>query len=342
VSAPAEHWTERLPGGRAPHAAWTLWVGVTLALLALWLVADALFGRFGAGVEAPGHYWWRRGVVAAITGWIVASSRWAWEGDRRDLDALRPLLRAAPADVERLRRDLASPDLRGMPACALAGAAIGLAFTPLLQADPLAFLRACGWDYAFLLGTANSVLLFALLGRELWGTLAATRVFARLESMLGEIDLLDPDLLEPFAQRGLRAAAFWIIGSAFGSLLFVSERFAPGLLAILAATLAVGVAALVLPMRGAHRRIRAEKTAELARVRAAIRAAREKLHDAVGAPRDARLAELLAWESRIERVREWPLDLPTLLRFGGLVLLAIGSWLGGAIAERVLAWLVPG
>jgi hypothetical protein len=77
VSAPALHWTERLPGGRSPAAAWILWVETTLALLALWLPADALLGRFGAGDEEPTQYWWRRAVVAALTGWIVASSRFA-------------------------------------------------------------------------------------------------------------------------------------------------------------------------------------------------------------------------------------------------------------------------
>lgn len=167
-------------------------------------------------------------------------------------------------------------------------------------------------------------------------------MFARVEAAIGEIDLLDPDLLEPFAHRGLRAAALWIVGSAIGALLFVWEPVTPGLIGILGATLAVGVAALVLPMRGAHRRIGAAKSAELARVRAAIRAAREKLFEPAARAVDPRLADLLAFESRVERVREWPLDLPTLLRFGGLVALAIGSWLGGAIVERVLAWLVPG
>jgi hypothetical protein len=35
-------------------------------------------------------------------------------------------------------------------------------------------------------------------------------------------------------------------------------------------------------------------------------------------------------------VREWPYDAPTLARFAFLVLLAVGSWLGGALVERVV------
>lgn len=36
----------------------------------------------------------------------------------------------------------------------------------------------------------------------------------------------------------------------------------------------------------------------------------------------------------------WPIDLPMLLRFGLLAALATGSWLGGAVVERILSvWL---
>ena len=35
-------------------------------------------------------------------------------------------------------------------------------------------------------------------------------------------------------------------------------------------------------------------------------------------------------------MREWPFDVPTLLRFLVLALVAAGSWLGGAVVERLL------
>ncbi len=49
-----------------------------------------------------------------------------------------------------------------------------------------------------------------------------------------------------------------------------------------------------------------------------------------------RLPALLAYETRIERVSEWPFDSPTLARFGLLLLLPLLSWLGGALVERAL------
>jgi hypothetical protein len=52
--------------------------------------------------------------------------------------------------------------------------------------------------------------------------------------------------------------------------------------------------------------------------------------------RDLRLPGLLAYEARVERVREWPFDLPVLLRFGLYVLILLGSWVAGALVERAL------
>jgi hypothetical protein len=90
------------------------------------------------------------------------------------------------------------------------------------------------------------------------------------------------------------------------------------------------------PVTEIHRRLRAEKRAELARVRERIRSARASALEQAGAEGAARLPGLLAYESRIERVNEWPFDAPTLIRFGALVVLAVGSWLGGAVVERLL------
>jgi hypothetical protein len=53
-----------------------------------------------------------------------------------------------------------------------------------------------------------------------------------------------------------------------------------------------------------------------------------------------RLPGLLAMEARIEGVNTWPFDISTFLRFSALGLLAVGSWLGGAVIERLLGLAV--
>ena len=55
-----------------------------------------------------------------------------------------------------------------------------------------------------------------------------------------------------------------------------------------------------------------------------------------GPERQPPLPALLAWEARIESVREWPFDTPALVRFALFLLIPLGSWLGGAMVERVV------
>jgi hypothetical protein len=97
-------------------------------------------------------------------------------------------------------------------------------------------------------------------------------------------------------------------------------------------------AAFLLPVRGLRRQIRARKAEELARLREDIRRNRELAAEpgTESAEAGARLPGLLAYEKRIESVREWPFDAPTLTRFFLYVAIPLGSWVGGALVERLL------
>ena len=53
-------------------------------------------------------------------------------------------------------------------------------------------------------------------------------------------------------------------------------------------------------------------------------------------PAGAKLPGLLAYKHEIESVREWPFDAPTLTRFFLYVAIPLGSWIGGALVERLL------
>ena len=99
----------------------------------------------------------------------------------------------------------------------------------------------------------------------------------------------------------------------------------------------MGGFAFVLPVRGLHRRIRAAKQAELEQVRGALARAREELLKETGAIAEAaRMPGLLGYEQRIASVPEWPLDAAQIARFGFIVLIGLGSWLGGAVVEHLL------
>jgi hypothetical protein len=108
---------------------------------------------------------------------------------------------------------------------------------------------------------------------------------------------------------------------------------------ILVATTAIAVASLLAPSRGVHERLRDAKRQELGWLRAEITRSSDALRrgDAAGA---AQLPALLAWESRVVAAPEWPFDTSTWLRFALFLLVPLGSWLGGAIAERMVGrWL---
>ena len=48
------------------------------------------------------------------------------------------------------------------------------------------------------------------------------------------------------------------------------------------------------------------------------------------------LPALVAYEARLEAVREWPFDNSTLRRFALFLLIPLASWVGGALVERVV------
>ena len=97
----------------------------------------------------------------------------------------------------------------------------------------------------------------------------------------------------------------------------------------------MAVAGLLLPVRGVRRRVRLEKQREIEWCRNALREHRAS-RDAGADQRAGRLADVLAYRDHVEAVREWPFDTAAWLRFGLYLLIPVGSWLGGALVERVI------
>ncbi len=160
----------------------------------------------------------------------------------------------------------------------------------------------------------------------------------RLSALAGAIerlDLLSPREISPFGRQGLTYALLVVgIVSAY-ALFLVDLRYLSLVGLVLVGTLVVAVAALILPLRGIRTRIIAEKEVELRWCRERMRGRRARLSDDPGAD-GMRLDELVAWEARIESVREWPLDVSSFRRFGLYLLLPLGSWAGAALVERLI------
>ncbi len=314
---------------------------LTLGLLGLIYLASALATGFQDALIQPGA---RLGlsqqarydlVMATLVAYTVGVSRFGRRRILLDLEQLRPRLRLSEPELEGLMGAAGRRGLRPHALSLLAGASFGIAlelWVRGLSGDQLelnAFFSAWG----FVLNVA----LFGLLGRMSHLSLKSARLLSRLGREHTEVRLLDPESRQVFARSGLRGAAFWFVGSSIASLL-VLEAVAPWMvLFVIGLTLTLGIVALLLPARGIHHAVRKAKRAELAWVRRAVEEEREQLARPDGTPeRAARLPALLAYEGRIEAVREWPFDSHLLLRFSLFLLLPLGSWVGGALVERVV------
>ena len=88
-------------------------------------------------------------------------------------------------------------------------------------------------------------------------------------------------------------------------------------------------------VRGIRPRVSREKRAELSRVRAELRASARP--DSSIPP--GRLADLIAYENRLEGINTWLFDRRSLLRFGIIVGGGM-SMVGGAVVERLLTGLL--
>jgi len=225
---------------------------------------------------------------------------------------------------------------RATIALTCAGGALFGASIPLVS-----WLAACGldrpwpWNLHDAWNLALMMLLFGSMGIfALWG-IRFSRLYSSLARRHARVQLLDPTGLRLFARRGLRHALYWFVGSGLALLLIIDAAQRGVVLAVIGGTVALGVSALLLPALGIHERLVCAKADELVRVRRELERRRAALFGE-GEGEASELPALLAYESRIEAVREWPFDTPLLIRFGLLILIPLGSWLGGALVERIV------
>ncbi len=311
------------------------------ALAGAYVLTAAVLGGLAQLTDAEGLFhlerYFRLNLVLCL---LIAFTLWTHLHERgataRDLRHLRPILYCSDREYESLVRD-AAPARRGTALAGLVGSAFGAG----IQLASIRILQGAfsNWSLGFhdYWGLFLMLVLFGQLGRRTYNSLAIAGFLSDLGRRT-RVRLLDPAPLRPYARVGMRFARHWFIGSAIAMLLFVDAAVPQVIALVIALTLLLGVATLLLPSRGIHERLRQAKQTELARVRRAIEQRGGELFDpaagaAAGAPE---LPALLAWEARIGAVRVWPFDTPTLVRFSLFVLIPLASWLGGAVVERLL------
>jgi hypothetical protein len=333
---PLTDWTLRPFAAGAPPLA-------VAAALAVGLVAVSQLVR-AAVVGLPAGPLWRdpflwldilNGVLFAY----MPTALWLLRRARlRDLRELRPYLREGVSYREVVDSVLRVPPRRLL----LAGAAGALLLGALPIVDP-------GFWEGARPSLATPIMIFFVVRMALSGWLSGHAVATEITALTAlagvgatqmRVDLMNLRTFEIFARTGLRSALAWVLLSSLISLFWLGPGaiFANAfIVGITLASVSFGVFACIY---GPHRAIAAAKreaqdavAARIARAGAALETGRE--------PADAgvRLADLVAWHSHLERVREWPIGAPALARAALLAALALGSWLGGVVMERAVDWL---
>jgi hypothetical protein len=312
-----------------------LWVGLALALayVGASVLLRAAYGDFD---HAPWRnaYFWLDVLSALLFAYVPTASIWLRRARLRDLRELRPVLRPGEGGYARLEAEVlcVSPSrlaLSGLTGALALGALPVLdpgfregSAPPLLHPYMLFFvlrMAAMGWLVGHAVATeATAAAALGRLGRE------------RLR-----VDLLDTRPLAPFARSGQRSAFTWVLATSLVSLFWLGPAAGRANAPIVVSILVLVSLAFFVSIAGVHRSLRAAKREALDSLRGEIRRASAELL-AGRAPRGAALADLLALHGFLERAREWPLGAPALLRGALIAALAIGSWLGGAVVERLI------
>ena len=317
----------------------SLIAGVHLASFFAWM---ALGWALGVGRPADPWFWEQmvgpNVIMAALIGWVPAAMAWSRRRAAGELEALTPWLGASAAET---RDRLAAFPRWPLAAC---GAAFAALVVPLVRFDPdmsAAFDRIHGFGRAWMLWV-NSVVGW-LLTRALLEELRVSWIFRESGARLARLDLFEQGALEPFAQRAAEGVRLGAVSAGLMFLIFAGDHWASTTLPVLLVLILLpSAAALVLPLTGVHRRIRAAKQSELARIHARVRADRDALlAGAAGAGEAAaRLPALLALRSQVAEAREWPLDVPSFARLAGFLALGLASWVGAALVDAGIEWLL--
>ena len=298
---------------------------------------DAAFvalGSFppGASPMWANDPWWTDIVNAAMIGYLPAARAIARRGVARDLAELRAELGLEEAEFVSLCDRATGPGGPIARALALSGIALGAWLTFVDPTMSLGALRSPD-DPVFVWALGRAMLLGWLMTSFAVYDFNTTRTYIALGRAVVKVDLLDIRPLAPFARRGQRSALTWVLLSMIVSLFWLGDAASESNAQMLVILLSMATFAFVGPIVALRQNIVAEKHGELDALREQIRLARDQ---PAAVPTSPQLANAVAYYQLIESAREWPIDAANLLRFVGYLLLGLGSWLGGAVVERIL------
>jgi hypothetical protein len=277
-------------------------------------------------------------VNGALLGILLAGGAYLHLGAISDLHQLRPLLPGDDDDFTDLLCDLPNLSRQTRWLATIAGACGGYTvatFDPILRE---VYSNISHADPRYLVYLVQNAVFGGLLLRLSATEVHLTRAYVRLGERI-EVDLLDLSRVLVFARKGLRSVVIGVLFYMAFSLFWVLDSAGENNVILSGVGLVLVIGFLIAPTLGIHRSIKAAKMTELALLSEAIRAERAivlapRRGDAP--PEDSRLGNLVQYQAFIASLREWPFDLSIVSRSILLIVLGAGSWLGGAVVERML------
>jgi hypothetical protein len=309
-----------------------IWVGLGIA--GLYLGLFHALRSLTALLSSQGAVW--ETLNAGVIAYLLTANAYAVRLARRDLVALRPRLELSDAAF----RQIVERTMQVPRWALVAGGAAGLGVGTLIASfDPGV------WSDSPAPPVTSPLFLWVLLRNVLisWSAMrlgvtetALTLGFSRAADLVS-IDLLDERPLAPFARKSQRSLVVWVGFSVLFSLFFLGQPARANVF-FLFVILAVLVAVFLVPLLAVHRRIAAAKAEELERVNEHVR--RSVAREGPDSGSGPRLADWVAYRGLVEGASEWPINAPALLRALFFAALGVGSWLGGAVVERLLGALL--
>jgi hypothetical protein len=211
---------------------------------------------------------------------------------------------------------------------------IGVTSTNLTTPEPVNPWHWQDWSYEVFWHRITTVLFAWWIGCFCYVLVVESARLSRLSGEIESLDLLNLQPYQPLVRQGLTNALLVIGTVSFLSLLAVESRYLPVLVGFWIAFIVLAWMGLMLPLRGIRRRVKAAKAEELDWCRQSMRDGRDALKS--GDSEAKSLAEIVAYKTVIENIRNWPFESSTLVRFTLYLLIPLGSWVGGAFVERAL------
>lgn len=341
-----QSWVDALHGAleHLPWPAWASYVGAWLVLVGIELWIKWSEGAYAVGTVFPFH------PMALGTGvYLLALIHYLDRSMAASLAQFRPSLRVGDREFERLRRSITTMPARATWVATFAGLAFGIANRVLFVAPKADVYRysTTGFGAVFEFSVL-ACLTWSIVFVFLFHGIRQLRMVAELYGSSWTIELFDRGPAYAFS----RFAAHTGIGTLLVGYAWLAmyPRDADGsafglVVATVGLAILVALASFLLPLWGAHQRLRLEKEARMRSAHQTWEAAVERVASSVqagdfAAAQAAATAVTAAEQTldRIGRISTWPWQPATLRGFLTAVFLPLFIWAIQQVMASRLGW----